>query len=399
MIFRLFGSLTAIIAATFFTIGCSETPPHISAGGVHSIIQKNDRTVWIAGGYLDGLNLGDAETRIAQSTFTQARNSSNKLLSNAINVSAGYGHSLILNKNGEVWAAGRNFDGQLADGTNGYGADRPLFVKSLDTDSSLLSEVIAIAAGSYHSLVLKDDKTVWVSGYNRFGQLGDETEGYINNRNIFVAAKDTSGAVITDVVAIAAGDEHSLILKTDGSLWASGIHRVTSFNGKKIPSQSNSYIQIAENVSKIDAGYGFSIILKKDGTIWAAGLNKKGQLGDKTVIDKTTFVQLKDSSGQPISGVTAISAGASHSLILKNDKTVWAAGNNEFGQLGDGTKDNKNIFVKSLNISDIIAIDAGDSHSLIMKSDKTIWAAGDNFFGQLGDGTIKNSLVFKQVVQ
>ena len=72
--------------------------------------------------------------------------------------------------------------------------------------------------------------------------------------------------------------------------------------------------------------------LKSDGTVWAWGDNGYGQLGDGTTTDRTTPVQV---SG--LSGVTAIAAGCYHTVALKSDGTVWAWGYNGYGQLGDGT--------------------------------------------------------------
>jgi alpha-tubulin suppressor-like RCC1 family protein len=73
------------------------------------------------------------------------------------------------------------------------------------------------------------------------------------------------------------------------------------------------------------------LALRSDGTVWAWGSNEDGQLGDGTTTNRSTPVQV---SG--LSNVTAVAAGASHSLALRGDGTVWAWGGRNFGQLGDG---------------------------------------------------------------
>ena len=95
--------------------------------------------------------------------------------------------------------------------------------------------------------------------------------------------------------------------------------------------------------------------------------------------------------------IIKISAGESHSLVLKKDGMIWAWGRNEYGQLGDGTTENRSIPVKVKFISDVIDISAGASHSLALKKDGTVWAWGNNSFGMLGNGTISENRGIVQV--
>ena len=96
-----------------------------------------------------------------------------------------------------------------------------------------------------------------------------------------------------------------------------------------------------------------------------------------------------------LSGVTAVSGGSSYSLALKNDGTVWAWGSNSSGQLGTGNTTNSKVPVQVPSLSGVIAIAAGTSglnyHSLALKADGTVWAWGDNNYGQLGTGNTTES--------
>ena len=85
--------------------------------------------------------------------------------------------------------------------------------------------------------------------------------------------------------------------------------------------------------------YGHTLILKADHTLWACGENEFGQLGDGTTIKRLNPVKVMDN-------VAAMTAGQEFCLVLKQDSTLWAAGNNKFGQLGDGTQINRPGFVK-----------------------------------------------------
>jgi len=83
--------------------------------------------------------------------------------------------------------------------------------------------------------------------------------------------------------------------------------------------------------------------------------------------------------------VISVAAEGYHTMILKTDGTLWATGNNYYGQLGDGTTVNRYTPVQIM--SDVKAVAAGGYHTMILKTDGTLWATGDNYNGQLGDGT------------
>ena len=136
------------------------------------------------------------------------------------------------------------------------------------------------------------------------------------------------------------------------------------------------------------------------GQPWA---NQDGQIGDGSTIDRSNPVQVINSNGTIFSGVKDISALNSHTVYLKNDGTVWAAGKNNYGQLGDGSSQNRSNPVEVIHsggsaLSGIIGISSGSYHTVYLKSDGTVWAAGRNNFGQLGDGTTINRLNPVQVI-
>ena len=131
----------------------------------------------------------------------------------------------------------------------------------------------------------------------------------------------------------------------------------------------------------IAAGSGHSLALKSDGTLWAWGDNSYGQLGDGTTDNKIIPTKVGSNTDW-----TAIAAGSGHSLALKSDG-IWSWGDNSYGQLGDGTTDNKIIPTKVGLDTSWKAIASGSYHSLALKTG-TLWAWGDNTYGQIANGTM-----------
>jgi alpha-tubulin suppressor-like RCC1 family protein/fibronectin type 3 domain-containing protein len=146
--------------------------------------------------------------------------------------------------------------------------------------------------------------------------------------------------------------------------------------------QGDAIFAASQTTPQVQGGYGHSLGLKDDGSVWAWGNNNYGQLGDGTNTSTATPKKL-----ETISNVKTIAVGYYHNLALKTDGTVWAWGQNNGYQLGDGTTTNRNIPVLVPGVGNVKAIAAGESHSLALKEDGTVWAWGTNYSGQLGDGT------------
>lgn len=288
-----------------------------------------------------------------------------------VDVKAGNGFSAILKDDGTVWIWGLNNKGQLGNGTYAN-SDSPVVVPNL-------SSVTAIAAGREHFLALKSDGTVWTWGSNGAGQLGNNTT---TTSNIPVQVKTGADSFLSNIVAIDAGEYHSMALKSDGTVWTWG----NNANGRLgIGTQTNSSIAVQVIFSgtaiAISAGSKHSAIVKNDNTVMAWGYNSYGQLG----ISSTT-TQLSPVAISGLSNVSAIDAGANHTIVLKTDGTVWGWGRNDFGQLGNGTY-NTRVTSPAELFADATDIVAGENVSFFIKADG-IFSTGYGFYGQLGQDNL-----------
>ena len=311
-------------------------------------------------------------------------------LNGIISVSCGYFFSLALRDDRTVWSWGSNNYGQLGDGTSGMNRLAPAHVVG-PGGTGYLSGIISICGGFYHSLALKSDGSVWAWGKNDCGQIGDGTSGI--NRLTPVQVKGLSG-----ITAIASGAFHCLALRNDGTVWAWGRNLYGAVGDGTSGANIVTPVQVAgpggtgymSKIISISAGYDHSLALKNDGTAWAWGRNDYGPLGDGTIgTDRLTPVQV---SG--LSGVVTIAGGGAHSLAVKSDGTVWAWGFNNSGQIGDGTFGGNRLTPVQVvgqwgggYLTGVIAIAGGDWFSMARKSDGTLWTWGNNDGGQLGDGT------------
>ena len=137
----------------------------------------------------------------------------------------------------------------------------------------------------------------------------------------------------------------------------------------------------------MSGGNYHTLALKSDGTVWAWGNNAYGQIGDGTKTQRLVPVHVNG-----LSNIIAISAGGTSSYAVKSDGTVWAWGNNSSGQLGDGTTTSESVPVPITSLSGIMGISGSQNYCLALQPNGAVWAWGDNSYGELGNGTFNQSL-------
>jgi len=361
------------------------TPPMAAGGDEHSLALESDGTVWAWGDNTDrqlGFSLPAGPYPFPDYTSTPAF-----AMSGVVAIASCEETSLALKSDGTVWGWGSNWDGELADGTN---------LNSNHGPKQILSGATAIAAGTTFALALKGDGTVWAWGSGFHGECGDGAGTQYNLSPVQVTV--AAGVPLSGIAAISACGANCLALKNDSTVWGWGNNPYgeagsgsSYYEGNKLRAIQSMAAQGVplKGVVAVAAGSEHSLALKSDGTVWSWGGNRDGQLGDGTSTDRPYPVQVTTSAGVPLTGVAAIATGGNarfysgYSLALKSDGTVWAWGNNGYGKLGDGTNTNRSRAVQVLSGAAAVA-GSRQHHSLAVKNDGTVWAWGRNSFYQLG---------------
>jgi alpha-tubulin suppressor-like RCC1 family protein len=290
-------------------------------------------------------------------------------------ISAGGQFGLALLKNGKVEGWGYNASGELGNGTT---TETNVPVAA----ASGLSEVAAISAGGYHSLVLLKNGTVRAFGLNAYGELGNEST---TTSNVPVTVKGLS-----EVAAISAGGYHSLALLKNGTVMAWGNNQYGQLGdgnttNTTVPVKVTGLIEVAA----IATNEWQSLALLKNGTVKAWGVNSLGELGDGNTTSSDVPVAVSN-----LAEVTAISAGGQFGLALLKNGKVEGWGYNASGELGNGTTTETNVPVAAASgLSEVAAISAGGYHSLVLLKNGTVRAFGFNAYGELGNESTTTSNV------
>jgi hypothetical protein len=236
---------------------------------------------------------------------------------------------------------------------------------------------------THYVLSLRSDGTVWGWGSNAFRVLGGDQPGG------FVPVQ--IGGLPPGIVQVAAGGFFGAALAADGSVWTwgwgwLGYPDPGDWRPRQVPGLSG--------VKQIAAGEDFTVALRSNGEVWTWGNNDRGQLGDGTRTVRNT--PARNLLGY---GITQVSAGRQFALA-RRPGSVWAWGENYAGQLGNGSAVGNSatpVIVNRLtqNATQIVT---GWDHAFSVDPDGSVWAWGQNGFGQLGLGTAGPSVRTPQKV-
>jgi len=317
-------------------------------------------------GYNSLGNLGDFSSTARSTPVTSSTNQTNWK-----SVSCGYYHVAGLKTDGSIWTFGRNSEGQLGViNTTTRNTPVTTFLGGNDWRS--------ISAASFHTAAVKNDGTLWTWGRSSEGQLGVNTT--VTQRNTPV----TTQLGGNDWKSVSCGDLHTLAIKTDGTLWSWGLGSSGQIGVANIVQRNTPVTTLAGGtdwryVASMRGNH--SMAIKTDGSLWVWGLNDYGQLGidDNTnrITPVTTILGGND--------WRSVAGGLNHTIALKTDGTLWTWGRNSYGQLGINSVIHRSTPVTTLlGGNNWKSIFSGNFHCLATKTDGTLWNWGWNSDGQLG---------------
>ena len=298
-------------------------------------------------------------------------------------VSAGGNHTVAIKTDGTLWGWGANDSGQLGDTWD-------IVKEPVQVDSN--SDWNSISAGDKHTVAIKTDGTLWAGGANDSGQLGN---GWESDYNSYDPVQEYWGT--NDWSSSSAGGNHTVAIKTDGSLWtwgenSSGQLGTGSMYNSTVPQQVYKEYGDNFNWSSTSAGRSHTVAINSYGDLYSWGKNSSGQLGDGTT--NASLVPVREATWLNEHEWSSASAGGNHTVAIKTDGSLWSWGENSSGQLGDGTRFDSSMPVQEATHStDWSSMSAGGNHTVAIKTDGSLWSWGKNSSGQLGDGTTNGSTV------
>ncbi len=285
-------------------------------------------------------------------------------------VSGGSNFTGAIKTDGTLWMWGYNADGQLGINTWTHRSS-PVQIYGGGTNWK------SVSCGGSHTGAIKTDGTLWTWGYNIDGQLGINLT-YTNKSS---PVQTICGG--TDWKSVSCGYNFTGAIKADGTLWMWGYNAYGQLatNTRIHRSSPVQTVTGGTNWQSVSCGYKNTGAIKTDGTLWVWGYNSDGQLGTNDIVHRSSPVQT-------IAGGTnwkSVSCGGSHTGAIKTDGTLWMWGYNVYGNLGTNDMVHRSSPVQTIaGGTNWKSVSCGYNFTDTIKTDGTLWVWGDNTYGQLG---------------
>jgi alpha-tubulin suppressor-like RCC1 family protein len=355
-------------------IGSSLLWSNIALGQAHSMAIQSPGTLWTWGintfGQLGNNTLGSYLTSSPIQVSAPTVALSGSWRSTSINQNGI--QQIGVQNNGTLWAWGNNSQGQLGTNTSTLSnISNPVQVGALSVWTQTVS-------GGRFSTAIQSNGTLWTWGLNTFGQLGQ------NNQTNY--SSPVQVGALSNWASIACGFDCWVSLQSSGTLWTCGYNNVGQLGLSDTTNRSSpTQVGSLSIWTRVAAGNSHAVAIQSPGTLWAWGQNPFGALGLSDLTNRSSPIQVGT-----LTYWTQVACGAYFTLAIQSPGTLWGWGNNSYGQLGTNTSTLSNVVspVQSGTISTWTQIVGGFYHSLAIQSNGTLWAMGNNSWGQLGLNTL-----------
>lgn len=290
-------------------------------------------------------------------------------------MAAGSGHTCARTPTQQLYCWGWDEQGQLGDSTQNYSFAMPVHAEGI-------TGVVSVDGGGQHTCAVVAGGAVKCWGYNRWGQLGNDTT---NSANVGVVV---SGLV--NATQIATGSEHSCARLDNGQVWCWG-HGYHGQLGHGLFTETDVPVQVSgvSGATAVAAGGRHACAIVGTGQVKCWGRNHVGQLGNGDPTADPGLASAVDVVG--ISTAVAIAAGDSFTCVLLQDRSVACFGHGGYGNLGNGAGANSSMAVSVTGIGDAVELAVGDYHACVRREGGGVSCWGYNYFGQAGNGTNRNN--------
>lgn len=370
----------------------------INAGASNTcaLLASSQARCW---GFNEDGELGDGTTKERLRPRVVVSSSGSGPLTGIRSVAVGGVHSCFVLKTDRAKCTGLNAFGSLGDGTT-TPRSRPVTVRDA-AGTSALRGIVSIAAGYVHTCaVLRSGKArCW--GTNTSGQLGDRST---NERHLPVLVRRSDGSALTGIVSMAAGTDHTCALLRSGKVACWGAKAYLGDGSLDDRPFARSVLDRTGNeplsgVTAIEAGESSTCARLSSGRLVCWGVNSSGQLGDGTTDPRAFPVRVRTPSGSGIlGGVAQVSVGGSSACARTTARRVLCWGSDGDGQLGDGTPGGHRALPRAVRTASgatltgvaQVSVGVGFTCARLTSGRARCW--GDNDFGYLGDGTKEQRL-------
>jgi len=296
-----------------------------------------------------------------------------------VQVAAGYEHTVCLTADGLLYVSGSGDAGQL-----GVGVTENRVVPTLVRGELEGRKVLQVAAGGGHTACVTEDGAAFAFGYNANGQLG---LGVTEERNVPTLLRGELEN--KSVMQVAAGNNHTIFVTADGLGYACGANRngqlgVGDTEDRLVPTLITGQLQ-AKTAVYVAAGDDHTVCITEDGSLFSWGCNDNGQLGVGDTEKRRVPTLVTGLQGKR---VVHVAAGEVHTVCSTADGSVFTWGSGVCGQLGLGDDESNRLLPTlvrgELQGKQVMQVAAGDKHSACVTHDGSVYTWGANEQGQLG---------------